>query len=179
MFGTDIRAPYLLKSQESRASKLRGGKVIKTRLKGQSLLEYSILIFCLVAALIAMQIYFKRAIQGQVRRSADDVGEQFDAKKTSGTVTYSVSGKTATHTGLSLVPCESGPKNCIDGYLDLNRDKRIDDQDYVSVTSTCVGGHFDCDDETGECKCVHVDTEKETTVRSGYEEVGPFGGLYE
>jgi hypothetical protein len=134
-----------------------------------------------------MQIYFKRAVQGQLRRSADDVGEQFDAKKTSSMVTYSVSGKTVTDTGLSLVPCENKKTmNCLksnldldgDGeveyYLDLNGDKIIDDHDYVSVTSACVGGHFD---EYGEC--VHDDTEKETTVRSGYEEVGPFGGLYE
>lgn len=170
---------------------LRGNKMIKARLKGQSLLEYSILIFCLVAALIGMQIYFKRAIQGQLRRSADDVGEQFDAKKTSSMVTYSVSGKTVTDTGLSLVPCDSGTANCLrsnwdldedgkkDYYLDLNKDKIIDDHDYVSVTSACVGGHVDCDAETGECVCVYDDTEKETTVRSGYEEVGPFGGLYD
>ena len=47
------------------------------RKKAQSTLEYVILIILVVAALLTMQIYVKRGIQGRLRSSADDIGEQF------------------------------------------------------------------------------------------------------
>jgi uncharacterized protein (UPF0333 family) len=46
--------------------------------KGQSTLEYAILIACIVGALIVMQIYLKRAFQGKMAESTDQIGEQFD-----------------------------------------------------------------------------------------------------
>lgn len=45
--------------------------------RGQSTLEYAVLIVVIIAALIAMQVYLKRGIQGRVRESADQIGEQF------------------------------------------------------------------------------------------------------
>jgi len=50
--------------------------------KGQSTLEYVILIGFIVAALIAMGIYMKRGFQGRLRESTDQVGEQFSANNT-------------------------------------------------------------------------------------------------
>ncbi len=50
--------------------------------KGQSTLEYVILIGFVVAALIAMGVYMKRGVQGKLRESTDQVGEQYDAGKT-------------------------------------------------------------------------------------------------
>jgi uncharacterized protein (UPF0333 family) len=52
------------------------------RTKGQSTLEYVILIGFVVAALIAMGVYMKRGSEGQLRESADRVGEQYDALNT-------------------------------------------------------------------------------------------------
>ncbi len=45
--------------------------------KGQSTLEYAVLIVVIIAALIAMQVYLKRGIQGRMRESSDQIGEQF------------------------------------------------------------------------------------------------------
>lgn len=45
--------------------------------KGQSTLEYAVLIVVIIAALVAMQVYLKRGIQGRMRESADQIGEQF------------------------------------------------------------------------------------------------------
>ena len=45
--------------------------------KGQSTLEYAVLISVVVAALIAMQIYMKRGVQGKLRDATDQVGEQY------------------------------------------------------------------------------------------------------
>lgn len=59
--------------------------------KGQSTLEYAVLIVVIIAALIAMQVYLKRGIQGKMRESADTIGEQFSPGITQGnkyTVTW-------------------------------------------------------------------------------------------
>ena len=52
--------------------------------KGQSTLEYVILIGFVVSALIAMGVYMKRGVQGKLRESTDQVGEQYSAGHTSG-----------------------------------------------------------------------------------------------
>jgi len=44
---------------------------------GQSTLEYAVLIVVIIAALIAMQVYLKRGVQGRMRESTDQIGEQF------------------------------------------------------------------------------------------------------
>lgn len=136
--------------------------------KGQNFLEYCIFIFVLVAALISMQVYIKRGIQGRLRQSADDVGEQFDAYNTSSQITSSVTGKSTTNTWLELQQCADGA-NCIpnplgDGrnYLDLNGDGKIDDRDYVTKSTTNIPSD-----------------NPEKTVRTGTEQVGQFGALYD
>jgi len=53
--------------------------------KGQSTLEYVILIGFVVAALIAMGVYMKRGVQGKIRESTDQVGEQYEAGNTTST----------------------------------------------------------------------------------------------
>jgi len=45
--------------------------------KGQSTLEYAVIIAVVVAALIAMQTYVKRGLQGRLKQASDDIGEQF------------------------------------------------------------------------------------------------------
>jgi len=49
------------------------------RTKGQTTLEVVILIGFVVAALIAMGVYMKRGIQGRLRESTDQIGEQYSA----------------------------------------------------------------------------------------------------
>jgi hypothetical protein len=40
-------------------------------------LEYAVVIVCVIAGLIAMQIYLTRAFQGRLRSTADNIGEQY------------------------------------------------------------------------------------------------------
>ena len=47
------------------------------KIKGQSTLEYAILIIIIIGALLSIQIYIKRGLQGRFRSSADDIGDQF------------------------------------------------------------------------------------------------------
>ena len=46
--------------------------------RAQSTLEYAILIAVVVGALIGMQTYVKRGLQGRLRVATDDVGSQFE-----------------------------------------------------------------------------------------------------
>ncbi len=49
------------------------------RTKGQSTLEYALIIAVVVGALLAMQVYFKRGVQGKLREATDDIGGQYSA----------------------------------------------------------------------------------------------------
>jgi len=62
--------------------------------KTQSVLEYSIVIFSIVAALIAMKTYITRGIQGKLRTSVDSLGEQYSPGNTTSNITTSVESET-------------------------------------------------------------------------------------
>ena len=47
--------------------------------KGQSTLEYALIVAVVVGGLIAMQYYMNRGVQGKLRESIDSVGEQYSA----------------------------------------------------------------------------------------------------
>lgn len=50
--------------------------------KGQSILEYSILLAVVIAVLLIMQAFVKRGYQGSLKASSDKMGEQFSASGT-------------------------------------------------------------------------------------------------
>jgi uncharacterized protein (UPF0333 family) len=49
----------------------------KKRKKGQSTLEYAILVIIIIGALLSIQVYIKRGVQGRLKSAADDIGDQF------------------------------------------------------------------------------------------------------
>ncbi len=71
------------------------------KIRGQSILEYAMIIAVVVGALLAIQIYMKRGLQGRLRESSDQIGEQFDADKTE-------INRTTTHTGTTTQTVASG-----------------------------------------------------------------------
>jgi hypothetical protein len=66
------------------------------RKKAQSTLEYAVIIACVVAGLLAMQIYIKRGFQGRFRESADSIGEQYSPTDTSSNITMTFGSDTTT-----------------------------------------------------------------------------------
>jgi Flp pilus assembly pilin Flp len=64
------------------------------RTKAQSTIEYAVMVACLAAALIGMQIYIKRGIQGRIRSAADEIGGQYSATTTTSDITQSISNPT-------------------------------------------------------------------------------------
>lgn len=55
----------------------------KRRQQGQSTLEYAILIIIIIGALLSIQVYIKRGIQGRLKQATDDIGNQFSPGNTS------------------------------------------------------------------------------------------------
>lgn len=47
--------------------------------KGQNTLEYAIVIAAVIGALLAINLYLKKGVQGRLRESSDQIGKQFDA----------------------------------------------------------------------------------------------------
>ena len=62
--------------------------------KGQSILEYAILIVVVVGALLAMQWYMKGGYQGRLRSASDDIGEQYSPTRVQTTSTATSSSTT-------------------------------------------------------------------------------------
>jgi uncharacterized protein (UPF0333 family) len=60
---------------------------IKLNKRGQSTLEYGVLIAIIVGALLVMQVYIKRGVQGKLRQATDDIGSQFSPGYTTYTST--------------------------------------------------------------------------------------------
>ncbi|MBU1998951.1 MAG: hypothetical protein KKE64_05595 [Candidatus Omnitrophica bacterium] len=56
--------------------------MFKLKRKGQSILEYSIMLAVVIAVLLIMQSFVKRGYQGSLKSSADKMGEQFSAGNT-------------------------------------------------------------------------------------------------
>ena len=50
--------------------------------KGQSTLEYAILVVIIIGALLTIQTYVKRGVQGRLKSSSDDIGDQFSPGNT-------------------------------------------------------------------------------------------------
>ncbi len=64
------------------------------RMKGQSTLEYAVLIIIVIGALLSIQMYIKRGIQGRLRSAADDIGDQYDPGNTNYVRTTEVASNT-------------------------------------------------------------------------------------
>lgn len=45
--------------------------------KAQSTLEYAVLIIIVIGALLSIQTYIKRGVQGRLRQASDDIGDQY------------------------------------------------------------------------------------------------------
>ncbi len=48
----------------------------KRKRKGQSTLEFTVLIIIIIGALLSIQVYIKRAVQGSLKSAADDVSDE-------------------------------------------------------------------------------------------------------
>ena len=64
--------------------------------KGQTALEYLVLIIIVIGALLAVQNYFKRGLQGRWKAAMDDMGDQYDPRAADSAVRYTLTQSTNT-----------------------------------------------------------------------------------
>ena len=57
-------------------------QTMKGQRRGQSTLEYAVLIVIIIGALLTIQVYIKRGVQGRLHQAADDIGDQFSVGNT-------------------------------------------------------------------------------------------------
>ena len=91
---------------------MRKGKLFK---KSQSTLEYAVIIACVAAALLSMQIYLKRAIQGRLRQAGDDIGEQYAPVNVDSNITITLESETKIDSELVALTDKKG-KPLVDNY---------------------------------------------------------------
>ena len=77
--------------------------------KGQSTLEYAILIIIIIAALISLQTYIKRGLSGRLKSATDDIGEGFS------TATGAKYTKRVTTTSNTIEQFENGVSSTLIG----------------------------------------------------------------
>lgn len=62
--------------------------------KAQSTLEYAVLIIIVIGALLSIQQYLKRGIQGRLRQASDDIGDQYSVGNMNMSRTTTFRGRT-------------------------------------------------------------------------------------
>ena len=82
--------------------------------KAQSTLEYALVIACVVAALLSMQFYLKRGMQGRLRAAGDEVGEQYASMNVESKITTETNS--TTEVKQNLVPLSRDGKPLLDQY---------------------------------------------------------------
>jgi hypothetical protein len=69
--------------------------------RGQSTLEYAILIIIVIGALLSIQVYIKRGLQGRLKSATDDIGDQYSVGNTNIVIETRIHSKTADTFGVS------------------------------------------------------------------------------
>jgi len=96
--------------------------LIKVR-KAQSTLEYALIISVVVGALLAMQVYVKRGVQGRLKSATDDIGDQYSPGNTESTVTVEIDSE-STET-------LSGGVTSVESETNQQREESISIADYA------------------------------------------------
>jgi len=83
--------------------------------KAQSTLEYALVIAAVIGALLAINAYMKKGVQGRLKESTDQIGRQFDAAgnytsawKTASTGETTTTEARATSTGVTTSTVSGG-----------------------------------------------------------------------
>ena len=56
--------------------------------RGQSILEYTVIMIIILGVMVAMKNYVKRGIQGRWKSATDDFGEQYDPQHINSYINY-------------------------------------------------------------------------------------------
>ncbi len=97
--------------------------------RGQSTLEYVILILIVVAALLTMQVYMKRGVQGRWKSAVDDMGDQYDPNSTALNLVYNYDTSSSSEVRVETMPGKSE-------YVTMRYDNTISSESKKGVWTT-------------------------------------------
>ena len=100
--------------------------------KGQTTLEFAVLITVVIAGFLAMQIYLKRGVEGKLRASADSFGQQYSPGNTTGSLNI-------THNSLTRTTVEVDDTGDDDTITEINSEILAPGQIESSHGTTTVG----------------------------------------
>jgi len=83
--------------------------------KGQSILEYALLLCVVLAALLIMQVYIKRTYQGRIKADAESVGGQYSPDHTISLSETNTTSTSTTYTGGDFVTDNGSKVSIPDG----------------------------------------------------------------
>ncbi len=92
--------------------------MLRRRRKGQTSLEYIVLIIIVIGALLAMGNYFKRSLQGRWKGSLDELGDQYDPRTADSVVRH-----TLTQSANTIISTEKDALS--NGYWTKRKDASI------------------------------------------------------
>jgi len=92
--------------------------------RAQSTLEFTYLALIIIAALLAMQIYMKRGMEGRYRAAADQLGAQYAPEHTTSTITMEHSSLTKTTTTSTEEEVEGVEKIKTETYAETLSDQQ-------------------------------------------------------
>jgi len=56
--------------------------------RGQTILEYTVILIIIIGVVITMKDYIKRGIQGRWKSATDDFGDQYDPQRVNSSIMY-------------------------------------------------------------------------------------------
>ena len=93
--------------------------------RGQSTLEYAVLVVIIIGALLSIQFYLKRGIQGRLKSSADDIGDQYSAGNTNVFKTVKTFTSTTEDAGTAAAGGQGRTKSTIVNDLTNTTDRSL------------------------------------------------------
>ena len=109
--------------------------------KGQSTVEYAVLIIIIICALISIQAYIKRGVQGRLKSASDDIGDQFSPGNTNAIISEKVHSRS--HQDFGIGPDPNGAKEA-DGSVKIverqgfARSYMLDAETTNSITNSVI-----------------------------------------
>ena len=99
--------------------------------QGSSIMEYAVLIALFCAVVLGIQVYIKRAVQGNLSTSAKSLGEQFSAEWSNYTYEQTIKSErkeTVESDGSARSELQEPELMHNSGYVDNFSDKRLVDE---------------------------------------------------
>jgi hypothetical protein len=133
----------------------------------QTSLEYAMFIICFILALLAMQNYIKRGMQGRLRRIVDEIGEQYAPQNTTGSFNFTYKSSSLAISGrFSEQQLNTG----VYFYIDTNGDGKPEEYKYQCYPPCDLNNDGDIID-TDVFGNLNLNFEIQNTTQKGNETV--------